>query len=713
MIMQIFNKTTEQKQQFEQHIAEISHITEQLRFLSTDDTAALRKLKETFQTKVDDFYHKDRKLNIGIIGQVKAGKSSFLNTMIFNGQDVLPRASTPKTATLTKIEYSEENSIEISYYSQQEWQQIEERARVNSDLDEYRVAREILALAQKNNIEPAAYLKKGTEVITFSTETDLMKELNEYVGENGKLTALVKYVTLKINNEALKDISIVDTPGMNDPIASRTDKTKQFMEVCDVVFFLSRGSNFLDQTDMDLLTAQLPQKGVNRLVLIASRYDEAVQDTIDDYDSLEETNVETKKILSRNAKLKMSQYIEALRNRSMNNEVLNVLEDCKKPIFVSSMAHNMSQKAVEKYTEDENLILRNLDEHEDLDAEMLASIGNVQEVQQIFNEVIARKEDTLMEKANAFLPLAKQELAQEIDNLIVLQKRRLALLVEHDRGSLEQQKKAIANQIQNTKAATTSIFTDIFAKLETCKTDGTRALRQASLEYANLNERSGTEEEQRSRTVSTSKWYKPWTWGSSSTEYYTVETRYKYLDVSDALENLRNFGNSAVNTVEEAFQEAIDFQQLKRRLLTTVIENFDTSSEYYDPAYFKLLTEKTIQAIELPIIKMDISEYIEAMGSDFSGEVRDANSKAEMRIKLSTHISQLFDEISSQFIREIATFKAIMNDIDNNFTTQLLENITQEYELVIEQFNSKEQEITKLQEGIAVIENVTSNKVLL
>lgn len=704
--MNLFTKTAAQQQQFEQHIAEISNITEQLSFLSADDTAALNKLKETFQTKVDDFYRKDRKLNIGIIGQVKAGKSSFLNTMIFNGQDVLPRASTPKTATLTKIEYSEQNSIEISYYNSEEWKQIEERARVNSDLEEYRVAREILKLAEQNNVQPSTYLQKGTETRTFETESDLMRELNEYVGENGKLTALVKFVTLKVNNEALKDISIVDTPGMNDPIASRTDKTKQFMEVCDVVFFLSRASNFLDQTDMDLLTSQLPQKGVNRLVLIASRYDEALQDTIDDYDALDEADIDTKKTLRANAKMKFTQHIETLRSRNTNAAVIDVLASCKEPVFVSSMAHNMSHKDAAQYNEDEQLVFNNLDEHDDLDSALLAYVGNIQQVQGIFTEVIDQKEQTLMEKAKTFLPLAKQELAQIVEDITTLQKRRLALLVEHDQESLAQQKVAISSQIQNIKAATTSIFTDMFAKLETCKTDGTRALRQASAEYANLNERTGTETEERSRTVSTSKWYNPFSWGSSRTEYYTVETRYQYLDVSDALENLRNFGNDAVNTVEEAFQETIDFHQLKRRLLTTVIENFDTSSEYYDPAYFKLLTEKTIQAIELPVINIDISEYVQSMASGFSGEVRDASSKAEMRNKLSSYISNLFDEISSQFVREIKTFKEKMMEIDSQFTAQLLKNITDEYEIVLEQFNDKEQEIAKLREGIAVLENL-------
>ena len=123
------------------------------------DITPLKKIKENFNLKIDEFYREDRKLNIGIIGQVKAGKSSFLNTMIFDGKDVLPKAATPKTATLTKIEYSGENYIEIEYYTEDEWDVIEQNARVDSDLNQYIVPREIINMVKVNNIYPYEYIK--------------------------------------------------------------------------------------------------------------------------------------------------------------------------------------------------------------------------------------------------------------------------------------------------------------------------------------------------------------------------------------------------------------------------------------------------------------------------------------------------------------------------------------------------------------------------
>ena len=92
----------------------------------------LDEVKVHFIKRTSDFFREDRKLNIGVIGQVKAGKSSFLNTLLFDGHKVLPSAATPKTATLTKIEYGEQNRLCVEYYTPEEWAVLEHNASVDS-----------------------------------------------------------------------------------------------------------------------------------------------------------------------------------------------------------------------------------------------------------------------------------------------------------------------------------------------------------------------------------------------------------------------------------------------------------------------------------------------------------------------------------------------------------------------------------------------------
>ena len=75
-----------------------------------------------------DILNINRDLKIGIVGQVKAGKSSFLNALVFDGQDILPKAATPMTAALTKISYSDKSSAKVVFYSESDWQVIEENS---------------------------------------------------------------------------------------------------------------------------------------------------------------------------------------------------------------------------------------------------------------------------------------------------------------------------------------------------------------------------------------------------------------------------------------------------------------------------------------------------------------------------------------------------------------------------------------------------------
>ncbi len=54
----------------------------------------LLNLTSKLDEKISSAVSQDGTLRIGIVGQVKAGKSSFINALLFDGKDVLPKAST-------------------------------------------------------------------------------------------------------------------------------------------------------------------------------------------------------------------------------------------------------------------------------------------------------------------------------------------------------------------------------------------------------------------------------------------------------------------------------------------------------------------------------------------------------------------------------------------------------------------------------------------
>ena len=141
--------------QFEEFTANVDGIIAELADAAREeDIRRLEKFSSDFKLKTEDFFRENRKLNIGVVGQVKAGKSSFLNTLLFGGKEVLPKASTPKTATLTKMEYAKDNVIQIEYYSPEEWEVLEENAAIDLEEEIYASAREIVDMVRRNGVDP-------------------------------------------------------------------------------------------------------------------------------------------------------------------------------------------------------------------------------------------------------------------------------------------------------------------------------------------------------------------------------------------------------------------------------------------------------------------------------------------------------------------------------------------------------------------------------
>ena len=115
-----FTKTNEKEQSFKSMNARFDATMDSVRPYADETTLSeISGLKNNFNRRIEDFFRNDRKLNLAVIGRVKAGKSTFLNMLIFDGKDVLPRAFTPKTATLTKIEYAPEDAMRWSITQQQ------------------------------------------------------------------------------------------------------------------------------------------------------------------------------------------------------------------------------------------------------------------------------------------------------------------------------------------------------------------------------------------------------------------------------------------------------------------------------------------------------------------------------------------------------------------------------------------------------------------
>lgn len=120
----------------------------------------------------------------------------------------------------------------------------------------------------------------NTETKDSRIQANSLEEFNQkllqFVGADGKYMPYTKAVQISLNNPNLKDLEVIDTPGVNDPIISREERTKALLKDCDAVFIISPSGQFLTDSDMSLFDRVSNKEGLQEIYFVASQADSAV-----------------------------------------------------------------------------------------------------------------------------------------------------------------------------------------------------------------------------------------------------------------------------------------------------------------------------------------------------------------------------------------------------------------------------------------------------
>jgi len=410
---------------------------------------AIQKSEE-WQRVLDSFAEQGRVLRIGIIGRVKAGKSSMLNALLFNGNDILPKAATPMTAALTIMEYSENVSAEVDFFTQQDIDEIKVKYDLFQKALDSKVKEKELENAEritrkkgvnslsaeeqqecrnkaksqaeremKDDPSFASYdqyrrikesgkslsdLEQYRTISAGSVEELMNGVLNQFVGSSGAFMPFTKSVTLHIPEKGLQGLQIIDTPGINDPVTSRGERTEQLLQDCDVVLIVSPSGQFLSSEDTDLMHRVTTKEGTQQAYLIASQVDNQLfgsesQGLSDPIHVLERISDNLTKH-ARNVLAKQVQEYPSMKVAADKLSKNNV-------ICSSSVAFSLQQRFDEQHTWDANLqhVWRNLNQkfpdvfsHEELAKNALNQLANIHQIHQIVSEVTANKEQILAQR---------------------------------------------------------------------------------------------------------------------------------------------------------------------------------------------------------------------------------------------------------------------------------------------------------------------------
>ena len=646
-------------------------------------------------------------LSIGVMGQVKAGKSSFLNSLLFGGQALLPEAATPKTANLTRIRYAEKPRFIAHFYKPEDWTLIEQQAGGNGPDEASRAARELVESARASGDDIAKLLAQGSLQVDAEDLNGLLGKLNDFTGSDGRLTALVAETELALPLEQLKGIEIVDTPGMNDPVVSRTHKTREYMALCDVVFFLSRSSQFLDASDQGLMSAQLPSKGIKRLILVGAQFDMAVLDDGFNRKSLEACTSRLYERLGRHAG-QIFNDLASMREKQDMPEAAALLRNTGAPIFASTHAWQIAHKPQQDWP---NTVRHTNQELESLARDCWktrltnadwAKLANWEPLTAALEQARADKENLLAQQRAG---LEKELAAQQADLLRQLREQaeaRMTALQQNDLQSLAQREQRQQAQVDKISTALAQFLRATITQTNERQRQLLEEITASAQRAGQLQERTGYKRVTESFRVSDSKWYNPFTWGDHHYESYSTTTSYSYLAVSDALENLGYYVTTAKRQMLAAFDDLIAPSTVSAGMRRELLRAIDPSSADFDPKSLRVLVESSLTSLKLPQLNFAEPD-LESTFSGFSGEIKDSSDMARLREKLRTEVRQINDTLVSRLQQAVKEASKTLEGIAGQLHDRLTERLAAEIAHLRADMADKEMHIARLQKLIAAI----------
>jgi len=210
---------------------------------------------------------------IAVCGEVKAGKSTLLNSILF-GDNILPTFDTPLTAKLTFIKKSDKpyNYFKANFYSKQEWSVVCSNSSINQELEEnLQLAAERYGIYKGDCIEDQT---KSIEVFDLQDLEQYVSAINKEDDSSlaGKFTPYVKNVEIFINKEELQDIQIVDTPGLNDPNAINSVETTNWINNAHAIVYVTDVKGFAEP-DLKFFQQFMAERGPKYRIIVQNKID--------------------------------------------------------------------------------------------------------------------------------------------------------------------------------------------------------------------------------------------------------------------------------------------------------------------------------------------------------------------------------------------------------------------------------------------------------
>lgn len=216
--------------------------------------------------------YRKKRIEIAVVGTVKAGKSSLINSLI--GTRLASVDPTPETSILIKYHTtSEGNYLKIRFYTDSQWNKLWGTAK-NATV--FRSEYDRLGAENIKN----EYLNKPQKYITCSSE-ELPRIMMEWSKSDAPKHFFVKEIEVGYQSNTIPhDVFLVDTPGLSDPVKYRSDITRRYIKRSDWILACITGENLSCQPEFNFLSKVISNKGgdVAKVFVVATKKDMLTND---------------------------------------------------------------------------------------------------------------------------------------------------------------------------------------------------------------------------------------------------------------------------------------------------------------------------------------------------------------------------------------------------------------------------------------------------
>ncbi len=666
----------------------------------------------------------DRLLRLAVVGQVKAGKSSFLNTLLFRGESLLPKAATPMTAALTVIRYGDTPSAKIHYFSADDWAQTTKKANEFNDLvkqiaaeqqeqiqrlrqqgkpiptmkspeqmaqdrasETVKAAYELVVQAQQH--WPLLAPKLGQiDEIDAHNQQDLMAKLHNFVGAGGQFTPITAMVELAFPLELLRDMEVIDTPGINDPVISRGRRTKAFLSQCDVVFFLSYAGQFFDSSDLRVLVQNLPSDGVKELMVIGTKLDSVLMQESTRYQNISDLIVGTEHSLQNHAAETLRRLIEQSREDSTERAALHHLKAHAKPVFISSMAANLGTFGARN--EDEQFYLNKLNSlypNFTFDEEVLRDLANFGPIHARLAQVKADKGRILEERLAEVARAAEVTVKQALEILKQFAHYRWEALKNGDVAQLQSKLKDLEMRLRHGRAGVEFIFEKAEHKMRADFSFLLTDMRDMRSEFEKIqtkteserHKETWTEEEPYERKRFFGLWTETGMRRVRRSEWVT--TYYETAQVHDAIDNVERFVASVERGAKKIAATIINLEDLQSRVREATRNLFDLGRADLDVERDILMPiERAVMRITAPDLDFGNRDYGRMISAQFSSSTVRDGGIGELRSAQSAALNAVLNDLRQLVEAKTTQIADHIQQIGQQFIDQLLQTIQKDQE---------------------------------